>query len=128
MFKLYSNENFRQNLVEELRNFGYDVLTSRDAGQANKGIPDDELLQYAVKLNRCVITYNRKDFKKIHKETHCHKGHKGIILCKENFDDKTYAKIIHSHLMEYNILDNQLISIKINNQLENSVVQSIVSM
>ena len=36
-------------------------MTSRDAGQANKGIPDDELLQYAVKLNRCVITYNRKD-------------------------------------------------------------------
>jgi predicted nuclease of predicted toxin-antitoxin system len=125
MFQLYSNENFRQNLVEELRKFGYDVLTSRDAGQANKGIPDDELLQYAVKLNRCVITYNRKDFKKIHKEPYCHKG---IILCKQTLDDKTYAKIIHSRLIQYSSLENELISIKMNNQLENSVVQSIVSM
>ncbi len=44
MIKLYSNENFPIDIVVELRKFGYDVLTSYEAGQANQGIPDGDVL------------------------------------------------------------------------------------
>lgn len=47
MTKFYANENFPLDLVQELRQFGYDVLTSYEAGQANKSISDEELLNFA---------------------------------------------------------------------------------
>ncbi len=43
--RLYSNENFPQAVVEHLRAFGHDVLTSHDAGQSDRGIPDEEVLR-----------------------------------------------------------------------------------
>lgn len=60
--KLYTNENFRQPLVRELRRLGYHVLTSREANQDNQGITDSEVLRFAINQNRALITYNRKDF------------------------------------------------------------------
>ena len=107
--KLYTNENFRQPLVRELRELGYDVLTSREANQDNQGITDSEVLRFAISQNRALITYNRKDFLKLHKET---KKHRGIILCKEDRNDAEYARIIHEQLLKFESLNNQLILIK----------------
>lgn len=36
----YSNENFPLDMVTALRELGYNVLTSYEAGQANQGIPE----------------------------------------------------------------------------------------
>jgi hypothetical protein len=47
MASLYSNENLSINLVEMPREFGYEVLTSYQAGQANQGIHSDKMLAYA---------------------------------------------------------------------------------
>jgi hypothetical protein len=54
MVKLYSNENFPMDIVSELRRLGYDVLTSYDAGQANQGIPDEDVLAFATQQERAV--------------------------------------------------------------------------
>ncbi len=62
MIKFYSNENFPMDIVRELRRLGYDVLTSYDAGQANQGIPDEDVLAFATQQDRVVITLNREDF------------------------------------------------------------------
>ena len=59
MVKFYSNENFPMDVVMELRRLGYDVLTSYDAGQANQGIPDEDVLTFATQQERAVITLNR---------------------------------------------------------------------
>ena len=48
--RLYTNENFRQPLVRELRRLGYDVLTSREANQDNQGITDSEVLRFAISM------------------------------------------------------------------------------
>ena len=48
MFRLYANENLAVELVEALQQFGYDVLTSYDAGNANQGIPDEQVLATAT--------------------------------------------------------------------------------
>jgi hypothetical protein len=67
MVKLYSNENFPMDVVMELRRLGYDVLTSYDAGQANQGIPDEDVLTFATQQERAVITLNRDDFIALHR-------------------------------------------------------------
>ena len=70
---LYANENFPFEMVIALRQCGYDVTTTYEAGQANKGIPDDEVLVFAQQQNRTVITLNRDDFVKLHRSgvQHC---------------------------------------------------------
>ena len=47
--KLSSLEKAR---LMELRRLGYDVLTSYDAGQANQGIPDEDVLRLPPKKNK----------------------------------------------------------------------------
>lgn len=53
MFRFYANENLAAELVNELRRLGHDVLTSREAGNANQGIPDDVVLSTAAADGRC---------------------------------------------------------------------------
>ena len=83
--QFYSNENFPLVMVNLLRAEGYDVLTSYEAGQANQGIPDDQVLQYAKATNRILITENRQDFIDLHRTV---PNHAGIIIFKY---DRDYA-------------------------------------
>ena len=48
MASLYADENFPLQAVETLRRLGHDVLTALDAGQANRAIADDEVLEFAA--------------------------------------------------------------------------------
>lgn len=97
MIKFYSNENFPMDIVRELRRLGYDVLTSYDAGQANQGIPDEDVLNFASQQERVVITLNRDDFIALH----CSGiSHKGIIICKTDRDYVGQAQTLHAYLQE----------------------------
>ncbi len=42
MIKLYADENFEFPVVRRIREKGYDLLTTRDAGKDNQSIPDEE--------------------------------------------------------------------------------------
>jgi len=75
---------------------GYDVLTSYDAGQANQGIPDDEVLAFAIQHERAVITLNRDDFIELHRSGI---PHQGIIICKTDRDYSGQAQALHSYLL-----------------------------
>lgn len=117
MVDLYSNENFPIDMVILLRNLGYDVLTSYDAGQANQGIPDEDVLTYATEHNRVVITLNRQDFIQIHRSN---TDHKGIIICK---DDRNYTgqiQALHTYLETQTSLTNRLIRVLKQNQPKSS--------
>ncbi|WP_292863167.1 DUF5615 family PIN-like protein [Nostoc sp. LPT] len=70
-------------MVLELRQRGYDVLTSQEAGQANQGIPDEYVLTFATQNQRVVITLNREDFIALHRSGI---SHQGIIVCKTDRD------------------------------------------
>jgi hypothetical protein len=75
----YSNENFPKRVVGELLRLGHDILTPYEAGRADQKIPDDQVLAYANEQNRAVLTLNRLDFIRLHRET---QGvHSGIIVC-----------------------------------------------
>ena len=109
MARLYTNENFRRRIVEELRALDHDVLTSFEAGNANLGIPDDEVLNFARSNNRIVVTFNRKDFIQLHKEN---PNHSGIVVCTEDKDYAGLAKRIDDAIKTLdNNTKNQLIRI-----------------
>lgn len=78
MALLYSDENFPQPVVEELRRSGHDVLTSHEAGQSGRAVPDDAVLAFALAHGRAVLTLNRKHFRALHRTN---PGHAGIIVC-----------------------------------------------
>jgi predicted nuclease of predicted toxin-antitoxin system len=119
MIKFYSNENFPINLVNCLRNFGYDILTSYEAGNANQGIDDENVLNFAHQNQRVVITLNREDFISLHKQNI---PHSGIIICKEDPDYQGQAHLIHQFILnDQKPLTQRLIRIKKRNQKGSSV-------
>jgi len=83
MARLYSNENFPLPVVESLRALGHDVQTTRDAGKDGLAVPDNEVLEHAAKEARILLTLNRQDFKKLHRQN---PEHSGIILCTVDAD------------------------------------------
>ena len=52
MARFYANENFPRQAVNELRGLGHDVLTSLEAGNANRSVPDEEVLGFAARERR----------------------------------------------------------------------------
>jgi predicted nuclease of predicted toxin-antitoxin system len=109
MAKLYSNENFRRKIVEALRELGHDVLTAFEAGNANLSIPDDEVLDFARANDRIVLTFNRKDFIRLHFQN---PNHPGIIVCTDDRDNIGLTNRIHGVLLQFQEnTANQLIRI-----------------
>jgi hypothetical protein len=106
--RLYSNENFPQPAVEELRRLGHDVLTSLDAGNANQGVPDDEVVRYATGEGRAVLTSNRRHF---HTQHRLSPRHAGIITCTIDIDYIALAARIHQHVTPIADLRGQLVKI-----------------
>ena len=68
MARFYSNENFPLRAIQSLRALGHDVLTSLEAGRANQRIPDAEVLRFATEEGRAVLTLNRLDFFRLHRD------------------------------------------------------------
>ena len=117
MTKFYANENLDADLVKAMRALGYDVLTSYEANQANQGISDEAVLQYATSNNRCVLTFDRGDFLELHRSmtNHC-----GIIACKEASDSYVdQVQVLDSYLKQGQVeLKNRLIRLLKRNQPE----------
>jgi predicted nuclease of predicted toxin-antitoxin system len=107
--QFYSNENFPIAMVNLLRSEGHDVLTSYEAGQANQGIPDDVVLQYATATGRILITENRQDFIDLHRTT---PNHAGMIIFKHDRDYAGKVKAIIDFLDEDSrTLENRLLRV-----------------
>jgi hypothetical protein len=106
--RLYANENFPLPAVEALRELGHDVLTSHDADRANRKIPDEEVLKYAVSQGRALLTLNRKHFVRLHQSN---SAHFGIIVCTVDSDFKGQANRIDSAILGATSLDGALIRV-----------------
>lgn len=95
MARIYSNENFPLPVVEELRRLGHDVLTAAESGRADRKIPDDQVLTFAISQDRAVLTLNRRHFVRLHAE---HPQHRGIIVCTFDEDFAAQAARIHDSI------------------------------
>lgn len=108
MARLYADENFPLPIVELLRSAGHDVLTTEEAGNSGVGIPDEDVLGFAVRNERAVLTRNWDDFRRLH---HSQPDHFGIILCKEDLDIERQAIRINEAIFIEGNLRNKLIRI-----------------
>ena len=108
MADLYADENFDLPVVERLRQLGHDVLTAQEAGQAHQKISDADVLNFAVTGGRSVLTFNRRHFIRLHKQT---PNHHGIIVCSKDDDLDALALRIHVAIANAGLLDNLLLRI-----------------
>ena len=120
MISFYSNENLDIDLVVAVRELGYDVLTSYEADQADRGIPDESVLRYAMLNKRCVLTFDRGDFLALHRDgaDHC-----GIIACREESGDdySIQVQVLQDYLkQEQRGLENRALRLLKQNQPKSS--------
>jgi predicted nuclease of predicted toxin-antitoxin system len=106
--KLYADEQYPDPVVKCLRDLGHDVLTVQEAGKANQGIPDDEVLAFATENERAVVTQNRRDFIRLHR---LEPNHAGIIVCSDDRNWDALAQRIDAAVVESESLQGKLIRI-----------------
>src|SRR5437870_4689190 len=76
--RIYADEDFDYDVVQELRLLGHDVLTVQEAGKGGRGFGDPIVLADAIAIGRAVVTFNRRDFKRLARTVPLHRG---IIHC-----------------------------------------------
>lgn len=108
MARLYADEHFPRIVSELLRGMGHDVLTVQDAGNANLGIPDEDVLAFAVTHNRAIVTINRFDFVRLHR---LQPDHAGIIVCSDDPDRNRMARRINEAISAEETLTGKLIRV-----------------
>lgn len=108
MFRLYANENFPFPAVGKLRQFGYNILTSQEAGNAGQAVADEDVLKFAVRTDRAVITLNRRHFVRLHTKFG---PHAGIVVCSYDPDSERLAQRVHEALQAIQDLKGQLIRV-----------------
>lgn len=95
MARLYGDENFDVHAMKLLRQFGHDTLTVRDAGKGNQSTPDHEVLSFATENNRAVVTFDRRDYFRLHQ---ANAAHGGIVACTYDADSAGLAARIHESI------------------------------
>jgi len=71
--RLYGNENVPRPTLAALGKLGHDAVSSLQAGMANQAIDDAVVLEFARAEGRIVLTNDRDDFRRLHREgaNHC---------------------------------------------------------
>jgi predicted nuclease of predicted toxin-antitoxin system len=105
---LYADEQFPRAIVEFLCSMDHDILTVQEAGQANKKIPDDQVLAFAVREHRAILTMNRRHFVRLHS---LQPDHFGIIVCTGNEDFESLARRINEAILLVDSLKGKLIRV-----------------
>jgi len=108
MARLYANENFPLPVVERLRALGHDVLTIQDTGKSDQAVPDDEVLAFAIRESRAVLTLNQLYFSRLHRQQPTHAG---IIVCTFDPDFEAQGDRIHQAIAGRGSLAGQLLKI-----------------
>jgi predicted nuclease of predicted toxin-antitoxin system len=106
--RLYADENFPRPVVVRLAQMGHDVLTTQETGRAGEGVPDHDVLAFAIAEERAVITYNRSDFMRLHRTK---PEHRGIIVCTVDEDVAALAERVDAAIKSLPDLHGQLIRI-----------------
>jgi hypothetical protein len=82
--RLYLDEDVWPGLAGYLREKGYDVLTTEEAGRSNRRLSDESQLEFAAEQGRVLLTFNHCDFAPLDTlwKT-AGKRHAGILLCPQ---------------------------------------------
>ena len=92
---LYLDEDtINRRLIKALRSRDINVLTAQEAGLI--GVSDREHLEYASSIGRTVLTFNTRDFVKLHIEhVSAERHHAGVIV-----SDQVHVGVILRRLLK----------------------------
>lgn len=108
MARLYADENFPVAAVAALRLLGHDVLTTQESGRSGQALPDEDVRSFAVAKDRAVVTFNRRDFIRLHA---ANPNHAGIIVCTADADFSALANNVNDVLNEGTDVHGQLLRV-----------------
>jgi predicted nuclease of predicted toxin-antitoxin system len=105
---LFADEDFPYEIVQALSRLGHDATTTREAGLANRGTGDPEILRIATAGGRAVLTRNRRHFMRLHMQQ---PDHAGIIVCTVDSDFERQAQRVHAAISTLGSLAGRLIRV-----------------
>lgn len=80
--RLFLDEDVHAGLAQALTRRGFDAVHAQNLERA--GLSDDAQLTYAIQQERCLISFNVKDFVLLHNHyVKAEKAHCGIIVSKQ---------------------------------------------
>lgn len=80
--RLYFDRHIKKQLGVDLRERGFDVLLTEEAGMDTA--PDEEQLEFAAAENRAILTFNICDFAPLHEQwAAAGRLHAGIIVSQQ---------------------------------------------
>lgn len=80
-----------------------------DAGNANASVLDDEVLAFAAREGRILLSHNRRHLLRLHLSRT--KDHAGIVVCTVGADFSNLAQRIHTAVTAASDMKNQLIRV-----------------
>jgi predicted nuclease of predicted toxin-antitoxin system len=92
---LLADENFPLPVVEALRSYAHDVVTLAELQRAGRRMSDAEVLAAGRTQHRAILTLDRRDFFRLHREQ---PDHEGIIACTFDPDFAGQTGRIHAAL------------------------------
>lgn len=97
--KLFTDEMIDPRLAVALRRQGYDVESCHEAGRSNQGIADRRQLSYATQQGRAILTFNRRDYRQLHRAWQAaRRAHAGIIVSGVVIDPQELVRRVKLHL------------------------------
>jgi len=80
--RLYIDEDVWGGLAAALRERNYDAVSVHEAGRT--GLPDEEQLAFAIREERAILTYNKRDFIPLAREYfYTGQTHWGIVVSRQ---------------------------------------------
>ncbi len=92
--QLFLDEDVHSGLAHALRKRGYDVIHAQELDR--KGRSDLDQLFFAIEQERCLFTFNVKDFVLLHNEQgKAQQEHWGIIVSKQLPFRETMSRLLN---------------------------------
>jgi hypothetical protein len=113
MARFYLDENTPREVQLILSQYSHDVVHAYDLG--HRSMPDPEHLQVAAKAGRILVTYNRRDFRELHRFWtalnawgNLDQHHSGVLTSWGDIPDEPWANLVHDFVSQASNLDNQM--------------------
>ncbi len=92
--QLFLDEDVHSGLAHALRKRGYDVINAQELDR--KGRSDFDQLFFAIEQERCLFTFNVKDFVNLHNQyATSQQEHWGIIVSKQLPFRETMSRLLN---------------------------------
>jgi hypothetical protein len=106
VIRLYLDEDvMSRDLVNALRSRAVDLIPAREAGLIH--IPDSQHLEYATAQGRTLVTYNTRDYARLHAEYQASDRHHAGIIVSDQVQIGVLVKRLLKLLNTYTIADMQ---------------------